>query len=348
MSVVKERTVPHGTFSDHWIRVPGRDTPRTTPPMLPIEPYFTRDRDGPEAARHGAMGKVVFAALANDGRVFDQAATELAPLLTRGADTPQAYFLLGVAHNQRGRSTEARDAFTRAAALDPRNPDILRALAQVTHRLGKTDDALALYVRALAVQPALAWVRAEYADVLQQDGQLDAAIREYRAALREQPSLATAHFTLGLALLAQQQIGEAGQALTEAVRLDPALASALSALIGVRANGKRVAEARLLASPTTAVWAAPAMPGSLGVRVESANRVQFTNTPPNGFVLVSTPDGTLLLAVPTGSGGTVTWDLRTGEGRPIGAGLYRAEVQARGLVNTPGAVTSMYFAVVRQ
>lgn len=348
MPVVKERTVPHGTFSDHWIRVPGRDTPRTTPPMLPIEPYFTRDRDGPEAARYGAMGKVVFAALANDGRVFDQAATELAPLLTRGVDTPQAYFLLGVAHNQRGRSTEARDAFTRAAALDPRNPDILRALAQVTHRLGKTDDALALYVRALAVQPALAWVRAEYADVLQQDGQLDAAIREYRAALREQPSLATAHFTLGLALLAQQQNGEAGQALTEAVRLDPALASALSALIGVRANGKRVAEARLLASPTTAVWAAPAMPGSLGVRVESVNRVQFTNTPPNGFVLVSTPDGTLLLAVPTGSGGTVTWDLRTGEGRPIGAGLYRAEVQARGLVNTPGAVTSTYFAVVRQ
>jgi hypothetical protein len=84
------------------------------------------------------------------------------------------------------------------------------------------------------------------------------------------------------------------------------------------------------------------------VRVASTSSVQFTNTPPNGFVLVSSPDGTLLLAVPTGSGGTVTWDLRTGEGRPIGAGLYRAEVQARGLVSRPGGATSTYFAVVHQ
>jgi hypothetical protein len=348
MPVVKERTVPHGTFSDHWIRVPGRDTPRTTPPMLPIEPYFARDRDGPEAARYGAMGKVVFAALANDGRVFDMAATELSPLLARGADTPQGYFLLGVAHNQRGRSKEAREAFLRAAALDGGNPEILRALAQVTHRLGKTDDALALYVRALAVQPALAWVRAEYADVLQQDGQLDAAIREYRAALREQPSLATAHFTLGLALLAQQQNGEAGQALTEAVRLDPALAGALDALLDVQAQGSRVSTVQPLPSPATLVRAARPTPGTLGVRVASPSSVQFTNTPPNGFVLVSAPDGTLLLAVPTGTGGPVTWDLRTGEGRPIGAGLYRAEVQARGALVMPGARSSAYFAIVRR
>jgi hypothetical protein len=76
--------------------------------------------------------------------------------------------------------------------------------------------------------------------------------------------------------------------------------------------------------------------------------VQFTNTPPNGYVLVSAPDGTLLLAVPTGSGGAVTWDLRTGEGRLIGAGLYRAEVQARGSPVMPGARSSTYFAIVRR
>jgi Tfp pilus assembly protein PilF len=348
MPVVKERTVPHGTFSDHWIRVPSRETPRSAPPTLPIEPYFARDRTGPEAARYGAMGKVIYAALANDGRVFETAAAELAPLLASGLDAPHAQFLLGVAHWQRGRTKDAQAAFTRAVALDPTNPEALRALAQVTHRLGDTDDALALYARALAVQPALAWVRAEYADVLQQDGQRDAAVREYRAALREQPSLATAHFNLGVALLAQEQLADAGRSFTEAVRLDPALASALEGLIAVRADGKRVSEARLLASPAASVRAAPAAPGTLGVRVGSATSVQFTNTPPNGYVLVSTPDGTLLLAVPTGSGGTVTWDLRTGEGRPIGAGLYRAEVQARGMARMPGAATSTYFAVVRR
>ncbi|MFO0095273.1 MAG: tetratricopeptide repeat protein [Gemmatimonadaceae bacterium] len=348
MPVVKERTVPHGTFSDHWIRVLSRETPRSAPPVLPIEAYFPRDRSGPEAARYGAMGQVVYAALANDGRAYESAAAGLAPLLGTGVDAPRAHFLLGVAHAQRGRTREAHAAFMRATALDPANPEVLRALAQVTHRLGDTDQALALYVRALALQPALAWVRAEYADVLQQDGQLDAAIAQYRAALREQPSLATGHFTLGRALLAKQQTAEARVSLTEAVRLDPALATALEALIAVRTSGKRVSDARWLASPATAVRAAPPAPGTLGVRVASTSSVQFTNTPPNGFVLVSSPDGTLLLAVPTGNGGTVTWDLRTGEGRPIGAGLYRAEVQARGLVSRPGGATATYFAVVHQ
>jgi predicted CXXCH cytochrome family protein len=69
MPVVKERTVPHGTFSDHWIRVPGRDAPRAANAAGPIAPYFARDRSGAEGALYTAMGKVVFASLANDGKV---------------------------------------------------------------------------------------------------------------------------------------------------------------------------------------------------------------------------------------------------------------------------------------
>lgn len=348
MPVAKERTVPHGTFSDHWIRVTSRDTPPSTPATQPIAAYFDRDRTGPDAARYLAMGKVVYASLANDGRLFDAAATELVPLLAGTLDTPRAYFLLGVAHAQRGRTKEARQAFTRAIALDDANPDALRALAQVTQRLGDTDEALALYTRALTLQPALAWMRAEYADVLQHNGQLEAAVREYRAALAEQPSLATAHFNLGVALMATASATEAESAFTDAIRLEPTLAPALDALLAVRAKGKRVADVQLLPSPAGAVRAAAPFPGALGVRVASNTSVQFTNVPANGFVLVYTPDGTLLLAVPTGAGGAVTWDLRTGEGQVIGAGLYRAEVQARGMNALPGASTTTYFAVVRR
>ena len=67
------------------------------------------------------------------------------------------------------------------------------------------------------------------------------------------------------------------------------------------------------------------------------------NTPPNGYVLVYSPDGALLLAVPTNAGGTVTWDVRGGEGRVLAPGLYRAAVQARGM---SAPLPTHWFAIV--
>lgn len=343
MPVVKERTVPHGTFSDHWIRVPSRDSARAAKSAVAIEPYYARDRSGPESALYTAMGKVVFASLSGSGDMFDEAATELTPLLANDRAYPQGHFLLGVAHQARGRQKEAAAALERAIELGDTRPDVLRALAQAKVRQGDTDDARALYERALASQPALAWMRAEYADVLQQEGALSDAGREYRAALREQPSLASASFNLGLALLAQQQTAPASAALLDAVRLEPDYASALEALLVVKTNGKKVAQLSALPSPVSAVRTAPRLPMLFGVQASAPAQVAFVNTPPNGYVLVYSPDGALLLAVPTNAGGTVTWDVRGGEGRVLAPGLYRAVVQARGM---SAPLPTQWFAIV--
>lgn len=345
MPVVKERTVPHGTFSDHWIRVPNDGAPKAPAPSAsPIDPYYERDRSGPDAALYGAMGKVVFASLSGSGAMFDTAADELAPLLASPGtvSNPQAYFLLGVAHESRGRLAEAAAALEQAVVGGDTRPDVLRALARARFRLGASDEARPLYERALAKQPALAGIRAEYADVLLADGELDAAIREYRSAVQEQPSLAAASFNLGVALLSAGRDGEAATPFVDAVRLEPQYATALDALFRVKASAKKVRALRAVASPAPTVRV-PRASGAFMVEAAGNAAVRFTHTVPDGFVLVYTPDGTLLLAVPTNAGGAVSWDLRTGDGRVLAPGLYRAELQRRG---QPAPAPSTWFALV--
>lgn len=345
MPVVKERTVPHGTFSDHWIRIP-QDSAATAsaPSTSPIDPYYERDRSGPEAALYGAMGKVVFASLSGSGAMFDKAAEELTPLLASPGTVihPQAYFLLGVAHESRGRLAEAETALEQAVERGDTRPDVLRALARARFRLGNADEARPLYERALAKQPALAGIRAEYADVLLADGELDAAVREYRAALAEQPSLSSASFNLGVALLTAKRDAEAAAPLMDAIRLEPQYNVALDALFRVSASAKKVRAVRAVASPVPTIRP-PRSPTAFMVQTAGGSTVRFANTVPNGFVLVYAPDGALLLAVPTNAGGAVAWDLRSGDGRVLAPGLYRAEMQWRG---QPAPAPSTWFALV--
>ncbi len=87
------------------------------------------------------------------------------------------------------------------------------------------------------------------------------------------------------------------------------------------------------------------MPGAIAVRAAGTARVAFEQVPPNGFILVYAPDGTLLLAVPSNGGGTVEWDLRSGDGRVLPPGLYRVEAQAKGM---PMATPPTWFAIMRR
>lgn len=347
MPVVKERTVPHGTFSDHWIRVVGREQPPASASRQAIDPYFARDREGPESALYTAMGTAVFASLANDGRAFDIAAVALATALASGSANAQAHFLLGVSHQARGRLSESVAALKRAVALEPDKPELLRALAQAQYRQGDTRQARTLYERALALQPALAWVRAEYAELLLQSGALTDAEREYRAAVAEQPSLSVAWFHLGVTQLLLDRPVDAGAALLRAVQLDPMLAPALDAVFDVRTRLERVRQVTLAPSPAPTVRTA-AIAGPMTVRTATSRSVVFSNVPPGAYVLVTAPDGTLLLAVPTGAGGEVIWDLRTGEGDVLGSGLYRAHIQAPTQPGVPTPQGSTYFVLLRR
>jgi Tfp pilus assembly protein PilF len=350
MPTIRERTVPHGTFTEHWIRVPDReDGERTTPgrAAAPIEAYYARDRAGPASRIYLGMGEVMHATQTNDRRALAAAAATLDAALGRDTTRGDALFLLGIAWEQLGDTARATDVLQRALAVDPRRPEALRALAQAHLRAGRTSVADSLYRRALAAQPALAWVRAEYADLLLAAGQSGRAIAEYRRAVAEQPDLAVAWFNLGAALMGVGQ--RATDPFGRAVTLDPSLGDALSHLVRVTVAADSVTEARTLPAPLPSLPVRDA--GARAVRLLAGSTAEqgiaFTGIPAYGLVQILRPDGTVLRTLSDGGAQSVVWDLRTEAGLLAGGGLYRARIVARDRSGRPAPAGMVAFGVVR-
>ncbi len=348
MPPIKESAVPHGKFTEHWIRA----NPSIPAPAIaqsggqPIAPYFARDLTGPEAPLYQELGKIVYATLANDRRVLDAAATSLEQVLKNDATYSQAHFLLGVAHQQFGRTKEAVSALERSVRIDAQRPDPWRALAQAYERAGRKPGEIdAVYRRALALQPALGWIRAEYADFLQGQGRLGDAEAAYRAAVSEQPSLGAAWFNLGTTLVAADRVTAADSAFREAVARDPAYAEALQPLLTVHRKGATVTA---VTARALTLGATPKAPGELTVSAGTDAMIAFTPVPAGGYVLLFKPDGTLVLALPTGAGGTLRWNMITGEKVPLPGGLYRVQVQGNRTSSSVTATTPRYLGVVQR
>ena len=353
MPKMQEQGIPHGTFTEHWIRVvrPG-DAPaqaRASVRGEPIEPFFERDVDGPDAALYRAMGKVVYGTLASDARVLAAAAAELAQALGADSSRGGAHFLLGAAYEQLGRVDDAARAHERSVRIDASRPEALRALAYVNSLTGADPTLVdSLYRRALTLQPALAWMRAEHADLLHERGRLAEAEREYREAVGEQPSLAIAWFNLGLLLTGVQRMSDAAIAYRQAVRLDPAFAQALATLFRLTASeNERTRVSRL----------PPPLP-SLPIRDRGARAVEprvgpdslsvaFVNLPATAIVQIFRPNGTIMRTVRSRGALSVDWDLRTDRGRPIPPGVYRVRVLGRDSNGRPVAQQTFYMGVAR-
>lgn len=334
MPQVKERTVPHGTFTDHWIRVvrPGSAPVRAARnDDAPIEPYFERDRAGRDGRVYRGMGQVVFATLANRARLLDEAAAALARALGRDSTRSDAHFLLGLAHQQLQRTDDAIAALEQSLRIEPDRPERLHALAQAYRRTGRNRDSIdVLYRRALELQPALAWIRADYADFLHARGRRADAEREYRTALAEQPSLAVAWFNLGTLLAGQGQLQDAEAAFQEVVRLNPSMAEALATLLHVRATDNVVTGVRLVGSPLPSLLVRDRGPDAvrLSVTITAAGpQGLFVNVPPEGSVHILEEGGTVIRTLRAGTSSAVVWDLLDQAGTLIAGGLYRVRVE---------------------
>jgi Tfp pilus assembly protein PilF len=353
MPRTQERAVPHGGFTDHWIRVTTRGPSQPTVQASgsgPIEPFYSRDRTGPDADIYRGMGEVVYATLANSGRALSNAASALDGALNGDTVRSDAHFLLGVAYQQLGRTDDAIRALERSVRIDSGKPDRLRALAVSYERAGHAPGRIdSLYRRALAIQPALAWIRADYADFLQAQNRRAEAKQAYARALAEQPSLAAAWFNLGTLLTEEGQGRASGDAFRHAIALDPSLAAGLSMLLDVRATSSGIAAVRAMEPPLPSLPIRDRGPRAvqLAVAAQPGPGVSFTNVPPRAVVQVMKPDGTLLRSLPTDDGRALYWNLLTDTGQPIAGGLYRVQVQGRDLSGRPITPPPLYFGVVR-
>jgi hypothetical protein len=353
MPKVQERTVPHGTFTDHWIRVVDREPARSVVRRngdRPIEPYFERDRTGPEAQRYQGLGEIVYATQANDGKALSAGAAKLERALRRDSTPADALFFLGAAYEQLGNTAASMRAYERSVRADSSHPERLRALAIAYQRAGRAyTDVEGLYQHALKLQPALAWVRAEYADFLHSLGRAAEARDNYQQAIAEQPSLAVARFNLGTLLAEAGQEQSAAEQFGEALRRDPGVAEALSRLLEVGTTVTSVVSVRGLPSPL------PSLPvrarGGRGVQMiysaaTAAPTVTFLNVPVGGVVQIMKPNG-LPVQTLSAAGSSVTWNLLDDGGRPITGGLYRVRVTGQDVTGRPFPVQGLDFGVIR-
>jgi len=355
MPQVKERTVPHGSFTEHWIRVIDRDpvsAPTRRANDMPVDPYYERDRSGLDAEVYQGMGQVVFGTRAADARILKSGAQALKRALRRDETRGEAHFILGLAYRQLDMRDDAIRALERSVEIDPDRPQRLHALARAYEGTGNDPtDVARLYERALELQPALAWIRADYADFLSAQGRLEEAEVAYRAALAERPSLDVAAFNLGTLLAEMGRLTEASEVFRYALRLDPSLGEAISTLVLVRTAGSTVVGVRLLGSPLGRLPVRGREPNAvqLTARPEAAEPVVlFVNLPTRASVRVVEPDGALVREWGATDGPILTWDFTTGAGDPVAGGLYHVDVRGQDASGRPLEPQRFSFGVVRQ
>lgn len=133
--------------------------------------HVARRPDDPRGAK-------LLATLEMERGAPDAAAGTLARLAQRGRADAEAYDMLGRAHAQMRRRTEAREAFERAAELAPRDPGILTRLAVARLAVGETAGAAEAARAALALAPDQRGAREVLASAALALGDLDTARAE--------------------------------------------------------------------------------------------------------------------------------------------------------------------------
>jgi tetratricopeptide (TPR) repeat protein len=99
--------------------------------------------------------------------------------------------------------------FQRALALDPDNPDVLRALANHAVAMGRQDEAVELARRAVALDPLSVVARRQYGRYCAAAGRLDEAVVALRATIDLNPQAGLTHSTLSCTHLLQGRFDEA-------------------------------------------------------------------------------------------------------------------------------------------
>jgi Flp pilus assembly protein TadD len=116
-------------------------------------------------------------------------------------------------------------AYEAAVALDPTDPELLKALARLASRLDMHDLAVKLWRHLAAVEPERSETVAGHAQALIAAGRFSDAIDVLKAGLAAHPAEPRLWTTLGLCLTYAGRAVEAQTFFDEAVRLAPDLAS---------------------------------------------------------------------------------------------------------------------------
>jgi len=139
--------------------------------------------------------------------------------ISGGSVSPASAILAAYQSLQEGRLDEARRAYEKLHALEPRNPDVLLGLALIAQRQGRSDDAVQFYLKTLDADPKNAFAQASLTGMIARADPV-AAETKLKSLIAQQPA-AFLYFGLGNVYAARNRWNEAQNAYFEAQRLEP-------------------------------------------------------------------------------------------------------------------------------
>lgn len=123
----------------------------------------------------------------------------------------EAYLSQAIVQERRGKLLVAEDLYLKALALDPYNPDVLHAYANLFALLGQSKDSLKIREQLLTLEPFVPVFVWNTAVIRWENGQTDAAI----ALTKTLPSIPPRAFILAEIYAAMGRYAEAADALLE-------------------------------------------------------------------------------------------------------------------------------------
>ncbi len=178
----------------------------------------------------------------------------------------------GLAAQQTGDLSNARQNYLSALALSRDNPEALHLLGLVHEQENDRESAIRLIEQAIAVDPAEPIFRLNLAAILEKDRRFDLAADHIRAAVNARPRSSDLSTQLGAIELKRDDAKKAAAAYGHAIALDPQNVSALAGygramlLMNNIEEAKRALHAVLGASPMDVDGL------ELGIRIAAAER----------------------------------------------------------------------------
>jgi protein O-GlcNAc transferase len=169
-----------------------------------------------------SLSEIARAGLAQ-GRL-EEAARDARAAIERDATDAEGWTVLGLAL-EAAQPDAALDAWHRAVALAPRQPEAHFRIGDFYRRRGEHDVAIAAYEAAIAAGSTHPVLLNNLGLSLQAQGRFDAAVDRYREAIALQPDLLPAHANLGDVLSTRHRYAEAAASYARAAALNPNLAA---------------------------------------------------------------------------------------------------------------------------
>lgn len=154
-------------------------------------------------------------------RKFEAAITNFVTYMVKVGDNSRAHRNIGRSLEQLGQLDGAINSLTKAANLDPENPEILFDVAIVHDLKEDTDLAIATYKRALELNPEYTEARYNLAELMMRTGQTFEATNEFQTILNRVPDHHQALNGMATCYLNQKEYGEAIGLLSRAIAVAP-------------------------------------------------------------------------------------------------------------------------------